>query len=343
MHMSDGLISVEVGCTMWAISAALAYFSAKKLTTAQQAKLLPMMGVLGAFIFSAQMLNFTIPMTGSSGHLGGGLILACLLGPWAGFLVMGCVLLVQALFFADGGILALGCNLFNLGFFSCFVAYPLIYSPIAQHQLSSGRICLASVLAAVVGLQLGSLGVVLQTTASGISALPMTEFLYFMQPIHLAIGLVEGFATAAVLLYVKKSQSSLLLDAKNVTQSAKHSFASFIGVFAVGALLCGTTISWFASSYPDGLEWSIASVLEDEATELSAGSALHQQLATAQESTSLMPDYALSSATNESEGNTSLINPETSLAGVLGSVLVLLTVCIIGFGIGQFNKRARQS
>ncbi len=342
MHMSDGLISVEVGCTMWAISAAFVYFSAKKLTTAQQSKLLPMMGVLGAFIFSAQMLNFTIPLTGSSGHLGGGLILACLLGPWAGFLVMACVLLVQAFFFADGGILALGCNLFNLGFFSCFVAYPLIYSPITQHQLSSGRICLASVLAAVAGLQLGSLGVVCQTTASGISDLPMTEFLCFMQPIHLAIGLVEGFATAAVLLYVKKAYSSLLWDAKNVSQSAKHSFSSLIGTFAVVALLCGTTISWFASSYPDGLEWSIASVLGHEATELSASTALHHQLATAQESTSIMPDYALSSSATATENN-SLINPETSLAGVLGCVLVLLTVCIIGVGIGQFNKRARQS
>lgn len=342
MHMSDGLISVEVGCTMWAISAALAYFSTRKLSAAQQSKLLPMMGVLGAFIFSAQMLNFTIPMTGSSGHLGGGLILACLLGPWAGFLVMACVLLVQALFFADGGILALGCNLFNLGFFSCFIAYPLIYSPIAQQHLSTGRICLASILAAVVGLQLGSLGVVCQTTASGISALPLTDFLCFMQPIHLAIGLVEGFATAAVLLYVKKSQPSLLFDAKNFTQSNKHSFASLIGAFAIVALLCGTTISWFASSYPDGLEWSIASVLGHEEAELSTGSALHHQLATAQESTSLMPDYALSSSAGETEEG-SLINLETSLAGLLGSVLVLLTVCIIGFGIGQFNKRARQS
>ena len=331
MHMSDGLISVEVGCTMWAISAALAYFSTRKLSAAQQSKLLPMMGVLGAFIFSAQMLNFTIPMTGSSGHLGGGLILA-----------MACVLLVQALFFADGGILALGCNLFNLGFFSCFIAYPLIYSPIAQQHLSTGRICLASILAAVVGLQLGSLGVVCQTTASGISALPLTDFLCFMQPIHLAIGLVEGFATAAVLLYVKKSQPSLLFDVKNFTQSNKHSFAPLIGAFAIVALLCGTTISWFASSYPDGLEWSIASVLGHEEVELSAGSALHHQLATAQESTSLMPDYALSSSAGETEEG-SLINLETSLAGLLGSVLVLLTVCIIGFGIGQFNKRARQS
>jgi cobalt/nickel transport system permease protein len=68
-----------------------------------------------AFIFTAQMINFTIPGTGSSGHLGGGMILAILLGPYAGFLTMASVLAVQALFFADGGLMALGCNIFNLG------------------------------------------------------------------------------------------------------------------------------------------------------------------------------------------------------------------------------------
>ncbi len=80
--------------------------------------MIPLMGVLGAFIFAAQMINFTIPGTGSSGHLGGGMILAILLGPHAAFLVMASVLTVQALFFADGGLLALGCNIWNLGVLS---------------------------------------------------------------------------------------------------------------------------------------------------------------------------------------------------------------------------------
>ena len=82
----------------------------------------PLMGVLGAFVFAAQMVNFAIPGTGSSGHLGGGLLLAILLGPRAAFIVIASVLIVQALFFADGGLLALGCNVFNLGFFPAFVA-----------------------------------------------------------------------------------------------------------------------------------------------------------------------------------------------------------------------------
>ncbi len=131
MHMADGFISPAVGCTMWAASAAITALCARKVRQEKEVRLVPLMGVLGAFIFACQMLNFTIPGTGSSGHLGGGLILAVLLGPYAGFLVMAAILAVQALFFADGGLLALGCNIFNMGFFSCLVAYPFIYRPLA--------------------------------------------------------------------------------------------------------------------------------------------------------------------------------------------------------------------
>ena len=107
MHMADGFISPAVGCTMWAASAAITTLCARKVRQEKEMRLVPLMGVLGAFIFACQMLNFTIPGTGSSGHLGGGLILAVLLGPYAGFLVMAAILTVQALFFADGGLLAL--------------------------------------------------------------------------------------------------------------------------------------------------------------------------------------------------------------------------------------------
>jgi len=117
MHMADALISPAVGGTVWAATAGLTVYSARKLKQEMDDRKLPLMGVLGAFVFAAQMINFTIPATGSSGHLGGGMILAILLGPYAAFLTMASVLTVQALFFADGGLLALGCNIFNLGFF----------------------------------------------------------------------------------------------------------------------------------------------------------------------------------------------------------------------------------
>ena len=127
MHMADALISPAVGATMWAASGGLIAYCSKKVRAELDDRKVPLMGVLGAFVFAAQMINFSIPGTGSSGHLGGGLLLAILLGPHAALLTIASVLIVQALFFADGGLLALGCNVFNLGFFPCFIAYPFIY------------------------------------------------------------------------------------------------------------------------------------------------------------------------------------------------------------------------
>src|SRR4030042_6399529 len=116
MHMADALLAPGVGATFWAGTLGTIAYCSKKLKENMDEKLIPLMGVLGAFIFAAQMINFTIPVTGSSGHLGGGMILAILLGPYAGFLTLASVLVIQALFFADGGLLALGCNIINLGF-----------------------------------------------------------------------------------------------------------------------------------------------------------------------------------------------------------------------------------
>ena len=115
--MSDSLISPVVAGII------AAFDSFKGSLTSREAgdKMLPMMGVMGAFIFAAQMLNFTIPGTGSSGHIVGGILLASVLGPWAGFLVLSSVLVLQALLFADGGILVMGCNIINMAATSCLI------------------------------------------------------------------------------------------------------------------------------------------------------------------------------------------------------------------------------
>lgn len=156
MHMADALISPVVGGTMWAATAGVAAYSIKKIQSDLDQKKIPLMGVMGAFIFAAQMINFSIPATGSSGHLGGGMLLSILLGPYAGFLTMASILAIQALFFADGGLLAFGCNVFNLGFFTCFIAYPFIYKQIMRRGYSPARMFGAAMLSAVVGLQLVS-------------------------------------------------------------------------------------------------------------------------------------------------------------------------------------------
>ena len=117
MHMADALLSPAVGGTMLAVSVGVLACSIRDIRKNFQESRIPLMGVAGAFVFAAQMVNFAIPGTGSSGHIGGAVLLAALLGPSPAFLVMAGVLLIQALFFADGGLLAWGCNLFNLGFF----------------------------------------------------------------------------------------------------------------------------------------------------------------------------------------------------------------------------------
>ena len=116
MHMADALISPAVAGTMGVLSAGAAIYSIKKLREEDNPKKLPLMGVMSAFVFAAQMINFTIPGTGSSGHLCGGALLSSLLGPFAGFISMIAVLVIQCLFFADGGLMALGCNIWIMAF-----------------------------------------------------------------------------------------------------------------------------------------------------------------------------------------------------------------------------------
>ena len=117
MHMADALVSPSVAITMYAASAVVAAYSIKKVREENNPRKIPLMGIMGAFVFAAQMLNFTIPGTGSSGHLCGSMLLTALLGPQAAFLTMIGILAIQCLLFADGGLLALGCNIWNMAFY----------------------------------------------------------------------------------------------------------------------------------------------------------------------------------------------------------------------------------
>lgn len=326
MHMADALISPAVGGVLWVATAATMAYSVKKLKDEDifESKKIPLMGVAGAFVFAAQMINFTIPATGSSGHLGGGLLLAALLGPYAGFLVMSVVLAIQALFFADGGLLALGCNIFNMGFLACFVAYPLIFQPLAARRWDKKSIFTASLIGAVGGLLMGAFGVVVQTTASGITELPFGVFSALMLPIHLAIGVVEGLVTAAVLVFVHTAQPSLLHPA-GTAQASGRSWKKVLSGLAIAAVICAGCLSWFASSNPDGLEWSIFKATG--ATELETANSLHETLGEVQESTSFLPDYNFKNA-EESE---SVVNVGGSVAGIVGSGMVLLLAALVGY------------
>jgi len=340
MHMADALVSPAVGGALWAVSAAtIAVCSAQVRKTLDDRKV-PLMGVLGAFIFAAQMINFTIPATGSSGHLGGGLLLAILLGPSAAFLTIASVLMVQALFFADGGLLALGCNIFNLGVFPAFIAYPFIYKPLLGRQPKQSRMVLAAIIAAVVGLQFGSLGVVLQTVASGVAALPFKTFLLLMQPIHLAIGVVEGVVTALVISFVYRARPEIMQSALQGQPLGKLPVRSLLAAFLVATLLIGGLLSWFASEHPDGLEWSIARITGSE--ELAGpASTEHEKLAAVQEQTALLPDYALPASSGQTDA-TADGRIGTSLSGLVGGALTLVICLLLGVILKRRARHARQ-
>ena len=333
MHMADALVSPSVGGIMWAVSAGLMGWCARTIKARRDDRLIPLMGVLGAFIFTAQMLNFSIPVTGSSGHFGGGLLLAVILGPHAAFLVLSSVLTVQALFFADGGLLALGCNIFNLGFAPAFIAYPLLYRPISGGGRSGVRPACAALVAAIVGLQLGSLGVVVETTLSGISDLPFKAFLLLMQPIHLAIGVIEGVVTAGIVVFVARTRPETL---EGVHAKGAGTRAMLLGFFIL-AILCGGLFSWFASTRPDGLEWAITKVSGREAMP-SREEGVHGRLAGIQRVTARMQDDG-ETANPQGPRASGEAAPSPSLAGLSGGALTLVLVFVSGWILTIRTKR----
>lgn len=330
MHMADALVSPAVGGIMLAVSAcAIAYSAAKIKKEDLTEKKLPIMGIMSAFVFAAQMINFTIPGTGSSGHIGGGILLAAVLGPYPSLLAITAVLLIQCLFFADGGLLALGCNVFNMGVIPCLIVYPLIYRVLMKKSMNKKTITAASVISVVAGLQLGSFCVVLQTLISGITALPFGAFAALMQPIHLAIGLVEGVVTALVLCFIHSVRPEIL---DGYSKSISNvSIKKIITILVVLTVAVGGIVSMFASSYPDGLEWSIAGVTGTDELETGDSSA-YENAENIQSSTAFMPDYDYKTA-----GDNGSVTG-TSVAGISGGAIVFLLAAITGFIITKAKK-----
>jgi len=345
MHMADALLAPGVAAVMIAASGTAAGFSIRDLRKDENAAKLPTMAVTAALVFAGQMINYTIPGTGSSGHLCGGMLLSALLGPQAGFLSMIVILATQCLFFADGGLLALGANIWNMAFYGCFVGYYLIWRPIVRSKLFGGmgeraRIALASILGCVLTLQLGALSVVIETSLSGITELPFGAFAGIMLPIHLAIGLVEGLITTAVLLFVHETRPELLMDVDGAQAGGRWTLRSTLVALAVVAALVGGLLSLAASGNPDGLEWTIFGNAEAGYSEnmglneesYGVSSAAADAAAAIQEKTAFLPDYAF--ANSESAAG-------TTVSGLVGSAIVAtlaVGLCVLG---GFFRRRRK--
>ena len=243
LHIPDGFLSPAVALICWVITIVVVALSIRKTSHALGQKQIPLMGIMAAFIFAAQMINFPVP-GGTSGHLLGGALAAIALGPWPAVLVMTAVVSVQGLLFQDGGLLAMGANILNMGILTAAVGYGL-YRLVANR--STGLKLGVAGLAAWLSVMTSALATSLELWLSGTSRLDIV--MPAMLLVHALIGIGEALITVAALAFIMKVRPDILAGEKETQKGG-------IGWVVVGILitLAVVVISPLASSNPDGLE-----------------------------------------------------------------------------------------
>ncbi|MFC1846902.1 energy-coupling factor ABC transporter permease [Chloroflexota bacterium] len=207
MHIPDGFLSAATIGTTYVVSAGGVANAVRIANKKLGEKHIPMMGILAAFIFAAQMLNFPVA-GGTSGHVIGAALVAILLGPWAAVIIMSVVLIAQSLIFQDGGLLALGANIFNMGIVAGFGAY-FIYNFLNSILGDNSRSTMIAGFAAAWGsVLLASIACAIELAVSGTS--PIGAVLPAMAGVHALIGIGEGLVTVSVVSMVTATRSDLL-------------------------------------------------------------------------------------------------------------------------------------
>jgi cobalt/nickel transport system permease protein len=242
LHIPDGFLSIGVALVFWALTILFVGLAIRNTRGELGERQIPLMGVMAAFIFAAQMINFPVA-GGTSGHLLGGALAAIVLGPWAGILVMTTVIAVQALVFQDGGLVVMGANIFNMGILTALIGYGLYRG--ATRRGRGTKLAVAGV-AAWLSVVAGALLTAFQLWLSGTSALRIV--FPAMLGVHMLIGIGEALITVAALAFIFRTRPDLL-DAKDEKRGG-------MGWVVVGAIiaLAVILISPFASANPDGLE-----------------------------------------------------------------------------------------
>jgi len=308
MHIPDGFLSVVVSLLLWAVSLAVLGYALRRINQELGERQAPLMGVLAAAIFAGQMLNFTVA-GGTSGHLLGATLATVLLGPWAAMLVMTCVVGVQALIFQDGGLLALGANIFNMGIVGVLVSY-FAYRTI--QKLAGGRswgVYVGGFGAAWLSVFVAALATALELAFSGTS--PANVAVPAMGAIHALIGIGEGLITVGALAFLAAARPELLR--RQAVQGATGRIVWAVGLIIALAL---AVLSPLASTHPDGLEW----VAEQQGFIERAQSPLFE----------LIPDYVFPGISNEALA--------TIVSGVIGTVVVFFVA--LGIALSR-RRRAR--
>jgi len=309
MHIPDGFLSLIMSIICWVITAGVVALAISKTNKALGEKQIPLMGVMAAFIFAAQMINFPVA-GGTSGHLLGGAMAAIVLGPWAGMLVMTSVIAVQALLFQDGGLLVMGANILNMGLATAAVGYGLYRS--AAGRSKSVKLGVAGV-AAWLSVMTGALLTSLQLWLSGTSDLQIV--IPAMLGVHALIGVGEALITVSALGFILQTRPDLLGEG---SESAKGGRGWVVagGIIVLAVVL----LSPLASSDPDGLE----RVAMDVGFINSGQSAPY----------AIIPDYTLPFL-----GETAI---STIVAGVIGVIVVGVIVVLIGRGMKASSQTANR-
>lgn len=295
LHIPDGMLSLIISIVCWAVTIILLIIAINRTQSQLAERQIPLMGIMAAFIFAAQMINFPIP-GGTSGHLLGGVLAAVVLGPWAGMLVMASVIGLQAILFQDGGLLVMGANILNMGILTSLIGYGL-YRAVVGRPLVVRLIVIG--IAAWLSVMAGALATALQVWLSG--AATLTIVVPTMLGVHAVIGIGEALITVAAITFIERTRPDLLAQTNTTAQGGS-------GWIIVGGVLSAAVVllSPFASGDPDGLE----RVAEDLGFLDRAQDALYQTF----------PDYTVPGI----EGDISTI-----LSGLIGIALVGFLAYII--------------
>lgn len=248
MHIPDGFLDAKTLAVTAALSVGGLVVAARQVSHNLPPNKVPLMGLGAAFVFAAQMINFPVA-GGTSGHLLGGVLTAVLLGPGAAAVVITCVLVVQALLFSDGGLLALGANIFNMAFISTIGGW-FIYKLVSRTLRNFAGQITAIFFAAWCSVILAALACAGELSFSG-TVSPEIVF-PAMAGVHLLIGIGEGLITSLVVLAVHRTRPELLEPSRSTPNAARFGEFAFYGLLATLGLVL--FVSPYASAWPDGLD-----------------------------------------------------------------------------------------
>lgn len=315
LHIPDGFLSMSVSLLFWILTVACVALAVRRTSADLDDRQVPLMGVMAACIFAAQMLNFPVA-GGTSGHLLGGALAAIVLGPWAGILVMTCVVALQALLFQDGGIVVMGANIFNMGILTALIGGVIFYALLRIIGRQSWGLVASGFVAAWLSVMMSALLTSLQLIASGTAQAAVV--LPAMLVVHALIAVGEGLITAAALSFILATRPDLLPGHMSDTLQGKRRPISKGGVLAAGTAIAAilALLSPLASGNPDGLE----RVAEDTGF-------LERGL---DPSYNILPDYTIPGI----EGGISTI-----LSGLIGVMIIVA----LGYGIATLLRRRRTS